>query len=330
MVGRPGGIALALSVASLALLLASCASPEAPAADAAGSATGFEGLAASLLAASDGASLLCFGEVHGSTADADLRSALVSHPEFSERFGQVLFEGASAAHQELIDRYVLEGEDVARERLARVWRDAGRGLQWRLPLYERLFDELRALNRGLPADRRVRLLGGTPPIPWDVVQTPDELAPWIDREEWLHQRMRELLGTDRATLGIYGRHHCERLRFHDDAELEIAMISALSVGPSEDAEFRRLMGLETVDAALVAIDELRGQRLVREIWGDGHLYRGSRFGELADAVVSFGELDHRVLVVREQDLPESERVELRRRDRLMAAALSSTPTAAEP
>lgn len=322
----------ALGVAS-ALTLAACdAAPKEPAgALRAGSQRGgFGPLAAQLVAASLEARILCFGERHGSSADADLRSALLGHPEFALHFGQVLFEGASAAHQEVLDRYVLEGEDVAPEELARIWRDAGRGLQWRLPIYRRLFEEVRTLNQRLPAARRVRLLGGAPPIPWDSMRSPEELAPWIDRKDWLHQRMRELLDEPRATLAVYGRHHCERLRFASDAALDEGVLSVLSVGPDEDAEFRRRVDVGGGRAEVVGLDELRRQRLVRDVWGDGHLYRGSRFGEVADLVVSYGDLDHRILWMREEDLPPSELAELHRRDEWMATAFSTHAEAADP
>ena len=244
------------------------------------------------------------------------------------RFGQVLFEGASAAHQDVIDRYVFEGGEVEPERLARVWRDAGRGLQWRLPHYRRLFDELRKLNQSLPLGRRVRLLGGAPPIPWNTMRSPAELAPWIDRKGWMHARLRALAGEERSTLAVYGRHHCERLRFDSTQDLGPAVRSALSVGPSEDTEFRRRLGLPDTNPQIVAMGAARGRELVRDTWGEGHLFRGSRFDEIADLVISYGGLDHRVFVVHEEDLPPNELDELRRRDEWMAIALSASPSEA--
>lgn len=276
------------------------------------------------------APIVCLGELHGSTADAALRSALFAHPEFGTRFGQILFEGASAAHQDVLDRFVLEGEDFGPEELAPVWRDAGRGLQWRLPLYRRLFDELRALNRELPRAQRVRLLGGAPPIPWGTLRSPGELAPWVDREAWLHEQMRDSMGRERSTLAVYGRHHCERLRFAADDELRTAVLSVLSVGPAEDADFRQRVGVVGDEATVVSVDELRAERLVRGTWGEGHLYRGSRLGEVADVVISYGDLEHRILVMHEDDLPPDERVELHRRDAWMAAASGGRMEPSDP
>ena len=246
------------------------------------------------------------------------------------RFGQVLFEGASAVHQDTLDRYVLAGADIDPEELASIWRDAGRGLQWRLPLYRRLLDDLRSLNQELAAAHRVRLIGGAPPIPWSRLRSAEELEPWIDREAWLHGRMRELLEEKRSTLAIYGRHHCERLRFVGEPELDRAVMTVLSVGPDRDVDFRRRVGVAGLDAELVPIDGQLGQRLVRGTWGEGHLYRGSRFGEVADLVVSYGRLDHHVLVMSEDDLAPGDVEELRRRDQWMAAAIAKRSGQAEP
>ena len=287
-------------------------------------------LATELLQASADVPIVCFGEVHGSTADADLRSALLADPRFPARFGRVLFEGASAAHQDLLDQYVLDGEDVDPDDLARVWTDAGRGLQWRLPLYRRLFDELREMNQALEPARRVRLLGGAPPIPWDVLQSPEELAPWIDREAWLHQRLQELLGRERGTLAVYGRHHCERLRFAAHTDLSQAVRSVLSVGPRHDPEVRRRLVVAGTSPAVVGVDEPVRREFVGGIWGEGHWVRGSRFGDVADLVISYGAFENRILVMYEDDLPRRELAELRRRDRWMELASSERLVQSEP
>ena len=68
----------------------------------------------------------------------------------------------------------------------------------------------------------------------------------------------------------------------------------------------------------------------RRSGSEGHLYRGSRFDDVADLVVSYGELrrtglEHRILVVNEEELLPGEQEELRRRDEWISIA-SSTPS----
>src|SRR6185295_7680418 len=65
-----------------------------------------------ILNAWDKADLVCLGEDHGSRNDSDLRIALVEHPDFIRRVRVVMIESANVAHQDILDRFVLEGEEM--------------------------------------------------------------------------------------------------------------------------------------------------------------------------------------------------------------------------
>ena len=67
--------------------------------------------------------IIALGERHGVPAMEEFIEALVSDDEFGEQFDVLILENASAAHQNLIDRYV-SGDDIPEDALAPVWRDA--------------------------------------------------------------------------------------------------------------------------------------------------------------------------------------------------------------
>ncbi len=67
-----------------------------------------------ILAAWDKADVVCLGEDHGGKNDSDLRIALVEHPDFVRKVNVIIVESANAAHQDILDRFILEGEDHTR------------------------------------------------------------------------------------------------------------------------------------------------------------------------------------------------------------------------
>ena len=77
--------------------------------------------------------LICLGEVHGSTRDAELRETLIRTPEFFALIDTIIIEFGNPLHQEILDRLVLDLEPLSREALRPVWIDAGMGEMWELP-----------------------------------------------------------------------------------------------------------------------------------------------------------------------------------------------------
>src|SRR3990172_8691978 len=70
-----------------------------------------------ILTAWDNADVVCLGEDHGSKNDSDLRIALIEHPDFVRKIKLIIVEFADSLHQDLLDRFALEGEDIPHEKL---------------------------------------------------------------------------------------------------------------------------------------------------------------------------------------------------------------------
>ena len=312
---------LAAGAFAAACLLASCARSEESTAE-----PSITGVVEPLLSAWERADLVCLGETHGRRLDGVLQRALVQHPAFAGTVDVVVLESASGVHQELLDRFILDGASLSREELQPIWRDAGRGAPWELPTVEELLRTIQDVNRALPRSQRVRVLGGAVPVPWDRVEAPGDLVPWLDREAHLARISKERV-LDRGLRGllIFGSFHCEKTGSTLAAELARErpgrVWSVFALAPGEAAESgRRRLGIGP-EMTLVPIT---GRRSANEAAGaaffEGHLYRDLRFGDLVDAVISYGETADPLEAVDEDSLPQDLRRELERRDRLRREA----------
>ena len=150
-----------------------------------------------ILAAWDKFDVVCLGEDHGSKNDSDLRIALIEDPDFVRRVRVIMIESANIAHQDVLDRFVLEGEEMSRETLKVVWGDANGAEVWDAPIYEAFIRSVRKINLGVPREQRVRLLAG---------DNPKE----SNRGRFIREAVsREILDKKLKGLTIYGAGHCQ-------------------------------------------------------------------------------------------------------------------------
>jgi heme-binding uptake protein ChaN (Tiki superfamily) len=171
---------------------------------------GLDGIVRTLISVFDQADIVALGEAHGRRADSDLRIALVRHPDFAKKVRFIVVEFASTTEQATLDRYI-GGEEVPRAQLERVWKTTSNGV-WDSPIYADFFAAVRDVNAKLPADARIRVLGGDPG-PTD--QRDRETAAAMVLEE-------QVLAKHGKALVIYGAAHFYRAApasFGSSAEL---------------------------------------------------------------------------------------------------------------
>jgi hypothetical protein len=158
------------------------------------------------------ADLVCLGENHGRQRDSELRIALVRHRAFPRIVRLIVVESANPIHQDLLDRFILEGAELSREELAPVWRDASGAEVWECPIYEDFLRAVRDVNRQLPPEQRVRVIGGDSPIDWSRIETGKDLAPLINRGGNIRTIIGEqILDKHVKALAIYGAGHCTKI-----------------------------------------------------------------------------------------------------------------------
>jgi heme-binding uptake protein ChaN (Tiki superfamily) len=124
---------------------------------------GVDAIARVLVSAFDQADIVALGETHVWRVDTDLRIAMVRHPDFAKKVRFIVVEFASTTQQATLDRYI-RGENVSKAQLMQVWKtttQAANGV-WDSPVYAEFLAAVRDVNSKLPANSRIRVLGGDP------------------------------------------------------------------------------------------------------------------------------------------------------------------------
>lgn len=306
-------------VTLLALMTPAAARGAGPAPESARHAAAVEGI----LAAWKTHDLVCLGEDHGRKHDSDLRIALVSHPRFAATVDVVIVEFATPIHQDLLDRFILEGEDLAHEELAPVWRDTTAPRVWESPIYADFLRAVRAANLRAPAADRVRVVGGEVPIDWQEATTGEDLLPLLGRGDYPIEIVeREVFAANRKGLAIYGSGHCDRRRGFTAAVAERhpgKVWSAFGFWTAEAVEqgrrlfdlgdLPRLVGVAGAEAASLPAGTMF------PVPGSGP---PGTLADVLDAIVYHGAVEDVVIHPPEDPFPEAFSLELERRGRLQA------------
>jgi len=126
-------------------------------------AAGLDGIVRTLIAAFDQADIIALGETHQWRLDTDLRIAVIRHPDFAKKVRSIVVEFGSTTEQPTLDRYI-RGENLPRAQLEQIWKTTTQGANgpWDSPVYAEFLAAVRDVNSRLPADARIRVLGGDP------------------------------------------------------------------------------------------------------------------------------------------------------------------------
>ena len=153
--------------------------------------------------------IVAIDDAHGLAQQLDFYGALVRDPRFGREVGNVVVEFGGSARQDIIDRYVA-GEDVPYTELRRVWTDT---VGW-IPVVPYIgqinfFAHVRSANLKLPADQRIRVWLGEPPIDWSKISTRADFIPLLRARDDFPGALinREILGKNRRALVVYGGGH---------------------------------------------------------------------------------------------------------------------------
>jgi len=126
--------------------------------------------------------IVALGVAH-TNEDNDFAVAVVRDPRFAKTVQNVVIECGNALYQPVLDRYIA-GEDVPLAQLQLVWRNTTQVFgPCNDPHHKELLDAVREANRALPADHRIRVLAGDPPIDWDKVHTTAEYLSSSHRDD---------------------------------------------------------------------------------------------------------------------------------------------------
>jgi uncharacterized iron-regulated protein len=233
-----------------------------------------------ILAAWDKFDVVCLGEDHGSKNDSDLRITLIEHPDFLRKVHVIMVEFAGSAHQDLLDRLVLEGQDIPREQLKRVWTGSSGTEVWQSPIYETFLRAVRKINLTVPRNQRVRVLAG------DNFQE-------SNRGKVIRDAIsREILEKRLKGLAIYGAGHCERRAMGFPGELEDRYPGRIwSAFTFYDVdEGRRVFGLGDTPSLIPIVGTDKAKLAVGKMFFLGRYNDPSTLNEIANAIVYYGNI----------------------------------------
>ena len=283
----------------------------------------YAGVVEGILAAWKTADVVCLGEDHGRQYDSDLRIALVRHPEFPRTVRVIVVESANPIHQDVLDRFIVDGAAMSRAELAPLWRDASGAEVWESPIYEAFLRAVREANLRLPREQRVRVLGGDSRIDWSHILRAEELVPLLNRGGNIRNIIaQQVLDPHLKGLAIYGAGHCSKIGggFPGDLagrypESRMWSIWTLSRGARSA---RSTFGLGSNPAYLIVHDTQWSSTPARDLLEI--VEPGVSLGDVLDAVVYHGEVPDSVVRADLTELKAQYGAELERRSNLMTEA----------
>ena len=232
--------------------------------------------------------IVAIGEIHGQQEHYDAMQTLLFDPRLPGLVDDIVVEFGNARYQQTIDRFV-NGERVEDHDLRLVWRNTTQSPSntWDSPMHEQFFRSVRAVNWALPAERRIRVLLGDPPIDWAEVRTRDDVLAFDDRNG--HTRSvieREVLAKRRRALLCYGTNHVRRdgdiIAWIEHVTGRRTYVIVAGTHPRLAAAARRLV-LPAAGTWLATADTNDFRYLPGEC--------GEKFGEIFDALLYLGQVE---------------------------------------
>ena len=160
-----------------------------------------------ILAAFDRYEVVAMPEAHGNKDLDDFILALIRDSHFPDKVNDIVVECGNSLYQPALDRYIA-GMDVPFTEARKAWRNTTQSMCGQSAFFELLFPLVRTINQKLPATKRLRVLGGDPPIDWDKVTTSEEATSFLNRAPSTAAVMeKEVLSRHRKALMLFGTLH---------------------------------------------------------------------------------------------------------------------------
>lgn len=160
-----------------------------------------------ILQSFDSYEIVGMSEAHDMKDIDDLILTLIRTPVFAEKVNDIVVECGNTRYQALLDRYIA-GEDVTFTEVRKVWRNTTQDMCGQSGFFEQLYPLVRSINQKLPAEKRLRIVAADPPIDWDQVHNPKDVAPFMERDVSIASVMeKEVLSRHRKALMLFGIFH---------------------------------------------------------------------------------------------------------------------------
>lgn len=154
--------------------------------------------------------IVCIGEYHGSKNLHDFFTRLLADETVQENLDVIIVEFVNATHQSLVDDYI-SGKDISFQEISEAWRNTCISplTTWDSPLYYEFLKRVREINKTLSQNRKIRILGGDPPINWENVKSMTDIwAVMSQRNSFPAQlAIEQAIEKNKKVLIVYGAAH---------------------------------------------------------------------------------------------------------------------------
>jgi hypothetical protein len=200
-------------------------------------------------------SLVAISDAHGNVQNHEFRLALIRDPRFAETVNDIVLELGNALYQNVADRFVGGGE-VPYSELRQIWENTvvttgGNNYL----MIEELLRAVRDVNIKRPADRRIRVLLGDPPIDWTRVRTREDWSKFFElRDSYPAALVQlEVIAKQRRALILYGQLHFQRRNISSNFVMDYWQAQTL-VSLIETATPTRVFAIWQLDLENVPVD----------------------------------------------------------------------------
>ncbi len=139
---------------------------------------------------------------------------ILDNKKIQETINIVIVEFANAGHQDILDKYIF-GEEVSIEELQKIWRESTQCINQfgEATIYFELLQKIRDVNFTLASNKKIRVLGGDPPIDWTLISSlEDYLKINIKRELFAADLVIEYgVKHSKKVLMIYAEYHLTKI-----------------------------------------------------------------------------------------------------------------------
>jgi len=286
--------------------------------------------------------IVCLGEDdHASKTSHQFIGNLLRDPEVQAALDVLIVEFATYRHQALLDDYISGGEVTHRE-LSRVWRDTTLPplTPWDSPLYYELLELVREINQSLTPDKRIRVLGGDPPIKWEEIQSMEDHRKYFSQRNSFPGRLavEQAFHLDKRVLVLFGAAHLPKAPNEIRGKVRHSITSRIEMehpGSVEAISFlipehlgveERIPELERgkiYETHSHWVGEVPGERVFPGIFyrdgsGRATLYKGCQVKDLFDALIYIGPgREWETMPAPPQAYDEEYRAELNRRSMIL-------------
>jgi hypothetical protein len=240
------------------------------------------------------------GERHWNMTDYNFRIGLVNYPRFAEIVDDIVIESGNYLYQDILDKYILELEDVPRSDLQKVWRNTvvTSGV-WDATIYKEFVYAVREVNERLPLAERIRLIAAEPPIDWNKVNTADEWMSYFCQRSTHTPRVikSEVIDKGRKAFVIYGGAHffkshepfgtcTENIRINLEKLINEPIFSILPMSGNDQSsmKFQEVVGVNDIphfiNLKTSELSNLDGNQFFAEAF--------CKLGEFTDGIIFFG------------------------------------------